>query len=63
MVPLDYSEKPETWSERYHSTVVSIDGKNWFTFYEESDPGWLASVAFNGNVAVRVDRRWQLLQV
>ncbi len=54
-VPLDYSEKPETWSDRYHSTVVSIDGKNWFTFYEESDPGWWSSVAFNGNVAVRVD--------
>ena len=54
-VPLDYSEKPDTWDERYHSTVVSIDGKNWFTFYEESDPGWWSSVAFNGNVAVRVD--------
>ncbi len=53
-VPLDYSEDPETWDERYHSTVVSIDGKNWFTFYEETDPDW-AGVAFNGNVAVRVD--------
>ena len=53
-VPVDYSEEPDTWDERYHSTIVSIDGKNWFTFYEESDPEE-SSVAFNGNVAVRVD--------
>ena len=53
-VPLDYSEKPATWSDRYHSTIVSTDGVNWFTFYEESDPE-RSSVAFNGNVAVRVD--------
>ncbi len=56
LAPLDYSEKPDNWDRRYHSTVVSIDGKNWFTFYEESDPGWWSSVAFNGNVAVRVDK-------
>ena len=54
-LPLDYSEKSETSDTRYHSTIVSIDGVDWFTFYEESDPGWWSSVAFNGNVAVRVD--------
>ena len=40
--------------ERYQSTVVSIDGNNWFTFYEDSVPQE-SSVAFNANVAVRVD--------
>ena len=53
-VPVDYSEEPDTWDVRYHSTIVSTDGVNWFTFYEESDPK-RSSVAFNGNVAVRVD--------
>ena len=54
-VPLDYSEEPDTWDDRYQSTIVSTDGINWFTFYEETDPDWWSSVAFNGNVAVRVD--------
>ena len=53
-VPLDFSEDPETTGYRYDRTIVSIDGKNWFTFYEETDPGG-SKVAFNGNVAVRVD--------
>ncbi len=53
-VQFDNSEESYTWEGRYHSTIVSADGVNWFTFYEEPDPN-RSSVAFNGNVAVRVD--------
>ena len=54
LVYSEVSENPETSDTRYHSTIVSTDGVNWFTFYEEPDPK-RSSVAFNGNVAVRVD--------
>ena len=54
LVYSDVSENLDTIGDRYHSTIVSIDGVNWFTFYEEHDPK-RSSVAFNGNVAVRVD--------
>ncbi len=54
LVYSEVSENPDTIGDRYQSTIVSTDGVNWFTFYEEPDPN-RSSVAFNGNVAVRVD--------
>ena len=54
LVYSEVSENPDTFGDRYHSTIVSTDGVDWFTFYEEPDPK-RSSVAFNGNVAVRVD--------
>ena len=53
-LPFDSSGKRNVSGERYQSTVVSIDGINWFTFHEDYVPR-KSSVAFNGNVAVRVD--------
>lgn len=53
-VPLDLAENPDNWANPYHSTIVSTDGMNWYTVYEDTvliD----SRVAFNGNVAVRVD--------
>ncbi len=44
----------DDYEHLYQGTIVSSDGINWVTFGEETDPV-PTSVAFNGNVALRID--------